>query len=75
MLLIVLLQDVVENWELYEDKLGSMKELLDSTQTSLTDEGYLTLSTTELEQHKDQSLATSLQVAILVKILFSLIVL
>ena len=58
----IFVQEVVESWELYEEKMESMKELLDTTQRSLVDEGYDTLTGSQLEDLLNKSQDTSLQV-------------
>lgn len=69
-LCVVTFQDVVENWEVYDDKLTSMNELLQTTRSSITDEGYHTLTTDQLEDQLDRSCRTSLEVRALLYTLF-----
>ena len=53
----------MECWQSYTDRLTSLRASVESTSASLPDEGYDTLSTSQIQHELDRTLELSAQVA------------
>ena len=60
---VVFPQETVECWQSYNDRLTSLRASVESTSAALPDEGYDTLSTSQIQHELDRTLELSAQVA------------